>query len=106
MNKINQDSILRHHFEAKIDNRSRLRQVKNLDELIHFNIKTVADRMIEEGVLVDPESQSKGLYSLRKVVDPLLINSNFPQISKNRHPNASRRGVSLQSAHKKMTLKS
>ena len=78
LNAINQDSILRHHFECKLDNRSKLRQVKNLEELVSFKIKTVADKLVEDGVLVDPESQKKGLYSLRKVVDPLLVNTNFP----------------------------
>ena len=36
-----QDSIMRYHAECKLDNKLRLKQVKNLDELIHFKIKTV-----------------------------------------------------------------
>ena len=81
--------MLRSHFECKIENQTRLRNVKNLEELVGFQIKTITDKLTEEGVLVDPTSSKKGLYSLRKVVDPLLLNSNFPQISKVKHPGAT-----------------
>jgi len=41
--------------------------------------------MAEEGQLLTSESQMNGLYALRKVCDPLLANTNFPQLSKKAH---------------------
>ena len=71
---------MRHVYECKIDNKLRLKQVRNLEELIKFRIKTVGDNMAEEGTLVNPQSQQRGLYDLRKVVDPLLTGAGIPAI--------------------------
>ena len=49
-----------------------------MEELIHFKIRTVSDEMIDKGTLVNDASKKKGLYALRKVVDPLLSNKVFP----------------------------
>ena len=57
-----------------------------MEELIKFNIKTVADKMVEEGAMVTSASQKKGLFALRKVCDPLLPTAALPQISKKAHP--------------------
>ena len=78
---MSQDSILKHHVECKLDNKLRLKQVTNLEELIHFKIKTVSDKLVEDGSLVHPVSQKKGLYALRKVVDPLLTSQAFPAVT-------------------------
>ena len=75
---LTQDSILKHQAECKLDNKLRLKEVKNLEELIHFKIRTVSDQLIDEGTLVNEASKKKGLYGLRKVVDPLLTNKVFP----------------------------
>ena len=75
---LTQDSILRHHAECKMENKLRLKQVKNLEELIHFKIKTVSDKLVEDGTLIHPVSQTAGLYALRKVVDPLLTTDAYP----------------------------
>ena len=75
---LTENSIIKQHVECKIENKEKLRQVKNLEELIKFNIKTVADKMIEDGVMVSSHSQKKGLFALRKVCDPLLASSTFP----------------------------
>ena len=48
---ITDDLIMRQHAECKIDNKVRLKQVKNLEDLVKFNIKTVADKMAEQGIL-------------------------------------------------------
>lgn len=40
---LTEDTIMRQHAECKMDNKLRLKQVKNLEDLIKFNIKTVAD---------------------------------------------------------------
>lgn len=53
---LTQDSILKHHVECKIENKLRLKEVKNLEELINFKIKTVGDRLAESGGLINPES--------------------------------------------------
>jgi hypothetical protein len=37
------DAIVRQYAECKLDNNIRLKQVKNLEDLVKFNIKTVAD---------------------------------------------------------------
>lgn len=66
-----EDIILKQYAECKIDNKLRLKQVKNLEDLVKFNIKTVADMMAEQG-MVNTASQNHGIYSLRKVCDPLL----------------------------------
>ena len=39
---LTQDSILKHKAECKLDNKLRLKEVKNLEELIQFKIKTVS----------------------------------------------------------------
>jgi len=44
---ITDDMIMRQYAECKIDNKVRLKQVKNLEDLVKFNIKTVADKMAE-----------------------------------------------------------
>ena len=80
---LTQDSILKHHAECKMDNKLRLKQVRNLEELINFRIRTVSDKLIEGGTLVNHHSQKKGLYDLRKVVDPLLTSKAFPAVTKN-----------------------
>ena len=82
-----QDSILKHHVECKVENKMRLKQVKNLEDLINFRIKTVSDKLIEEGTLVNKNSKKKGLYSLRKVVDPLLTSKAFPAVTKSGYYN-------------------
>ena len=57
----------------------RLKEVKNLEELISFKIKTVGDKMIEEGSnIVHPSSIKKGLTGLRAIIDPLLTSKIFP----------------------------
>jgi hypothetical protein len=48
---ITDDLIMRHYAECKIDNKVRLKQVKNLEDLVRFNIKTVADKMAEQGIV-------------------------------------------------------
>ena len=68
-----------------MDNKFRLKQVRNLEELIKFRIKTVSDQLILDGTLVNDISQSRGLYDLRKVVDPLLTSAIHPAIS-NKNP--------------------
>jgi hypothetical protein len=79
---ITEDAILRQHAECKIDNRLRLKQVKNLEDLVKFNIKTVADRMTEHGLV---SVEQKQLHSLKKVCDPLLASSSLPQLAKRAH---------------------
>ena len=76
--RLTENSIIKQHVECKIENKEKLKQVKNLEELIKFNIKTVADKMVEDGVMVTSQSQKKGLYALRKVCDPLLASSALP----------------------------
>ena len=68
-------------MECKLDNKLRLKQVRNLEELINFKIKTVSDKLVEDGSLVNVVSQKRGLYDLRKVVDPLLTSKAFPAVS-------------------------
>ena len=52
MGLLTENSIIKQHVECKIENKEKLKQVKNLEELIKFNIKTVADKMVEDGVMV------------------------------------------------------
>lgn len=59
-----------------------MRKVKNLEELVNFRIKTVSDNLIEEGTLVNGISKQKGLYDLRRVIDPLLTNTIHPAVTK------------------------
>ena len=60
---------MRQHAFCKIDNKIRLKQVQNLEDLIRFNIKTVDDKLAEEGIMTGP---NKGMNSLKKICDPLL----------------------------------
>ena len=62
-----------------------------MEDLVKFSIKTVADKMVEEGVMVSSVSQKKGLFALRKVCDPLLATAAFPQISKKAHPSQTKK---------------
>ena len=62
---LTQDSILKHHMECKVENKQRLKEVKNLEDLINFRITTVSDKLMEDGTLVNAKSQAKGLYGLR-----------------------------------------
>ena len=57
----------------------RLKEVKNLEELINFRIKTVGDKLVEEGSnIAHPTSIRKGLTGLRAIADPLLTSKEFP----------------------------
>ena len=83
-----------------MDNKLRLKQVKNLDELINFKIKTVSDNMIDEGTLINDESRKKGLHALRKVVDPLLTSKAFPAtVTKTKDYRLEAGGSSVVSKH-------
>ena len=80
---LTQDSIMKHHAECKLDNKLRLKEVRNLEELINFRIKTVSDKLEEDGTIVNEVSMKKGLYALRAVVDPRLQGTTaFPAVSK------------------------
>ena len=71
---------MRHVYECKMDNKLRLKQVRNLEELIRFRIKTVSENLVEDGTLVNSLSKQNGLYELRKVVDPLLTTTALPAV--------------------------
>jgi len=75
---LTENIILRQYAECKIDNKIRLKQVQNLEDLIKFNIKTVADKLTEEGLV---KGNKKDIHSLKKVCDPLLSQSQLPQIA-------------------------
>jgi len=60
-------------MEAKQDNRSRLKQVKNLEELVNFRVSTVADRVAMAG------ENNEYLQHLKKETDPLLANYSKPR---------------------------
>ena len=80
---------MRHQAECKLDNKLRLKQVKNLDELIHFRISTVNGHMAENGNGLHPGTMhKKELSGLRRVIDPLLSNDAFLALS----PSAASRG--------------
>ena len=76
---LHQDTILNHQLNCKVENMMRLKEVKNLEELISFKIKTVGDKMIEDGSnIVHPSSIKRGLTGLRAVIDPLMTSKMFP----------------------------
>lgn len=62
--------ILHHQVEAKLDNKARLKQVKNLEELVKFKVSTVADRIAEHA----HGDSNEYLNQLRNETDPLLKN--------------------------------
>ena len=73
---LEEHSILKHVQECKTDNKLRLKQVRNLEELIKFRIKTVTEQLMQDGTIANDIAQNKsGLHELRKVVDPLLTSS-------------------------------
>lgn len=74
-----------------MDNKIRLKQVKNLAELIQFRIKTVGDNLMEDGNLLGGISKTQGLQALSKVVDPLLPHGFRP----NRINKQKRRGSKM-----------
>ena len=65
----------------------------------HFKIKTVSDKLVEDGTLIHPVSQNAGLYALRKVVDPLLTTDAYPApyLKKPKAGGRKRSKVTLQS---------
>jgi vacuolar-type H+-ATPase subunit I/STV1 len=74
-------SILDHLQECKRENNERLKQVKNLDELVMFKLTTVADKIKEE--YGKDGLEVMGLDMFQKICDPLLANhSNFKSLSK------------------------
>lgn len=65
-----------------MENKLRLKLVKNLEELVKFKITTVGDKLVQDGTLVHPASVKKsGLNGLRAIVDPLLTSKHFPATS-------------------------
>ena len=73
-----------------MDNKLRLKQVRNLEELIRFRIKTVSKNLVEDGTLVNSLSKQNGLYELRKVVDPLLTTTALPAVIRQKPHNSLR----------------
>ena len=54
-----------------------------MEELINFKIKTVGDKLIEEGSdIAHPISIRKGLTGLRAIAVPLLTSKEFPATGK------------------------
>jgi hypothetical protein len=67
-------SILEHLQECKRENNERLKQVRNLDDLVMFKLTTVADKIKQEHAQDGLEVM--GLEMFSKICDPLLANSN------------------------------
>jgi len=75
-------SILDHLQECKRENNERLKQVRNLDDLVMLKLTTVADKIKEEHA-GKPGVEIAGLDMFQKLCDPLLANSaNYQAISK------------------------
>ena len=74
-------SILEHLQECKRENNERLKQVKNLDDLVMFKLTTVADKIKQEHA--QDGLEVLGLDMFQKICDPLLANSsNYQPLSK------------------------
>jgi hypothetical protein len=74
-------SILEHLQECKRENNERLKQVRNLDDLVMLKLTTVADKIKQEHAGKGVEIL--GLDMFQKLCDPLLVNSaNYHSVTK------------------------
>lgn len=66
--------------DCKRENNERLRQVKNLEDLVMFKLTTVADKIKEEQ---GPSTDHQSLDMFQKICDPLLaVHNNYHQLPK------------------------
>jgi len=59
-----------HIYECKKENQEKLKQVRNLEDLVKFKVATVVDKIKESNDLKD----LKSLEIFQKICDPLLVN--------------------------------
>lgn len=57
------------HNLCKAQNRERLKEVRNLEDLVNFKVETIADKFSKEDELLNPN-----LVALKNICDPLLVN--------------------------------
>ena len=48
MLRTNPNFLIHQHNECKLDNKERLKNVSNLEDLVNFKVKTVADNLQED----------------------------------------------------------
>ena len=65
-------TILDHYRECKLENQSKLKEVRNLEDLVKFKLSTVADKIKDNAA-----GSVKGLEIFRKLCDPLLVNKSY-----------------------------
>ncbi|CDW76398.1 UNKNOWN [Stylonychia lemnae] len=70
--------LMEHMHECKKENQEKLRQVRNLEDLVKFKVATVVDKIKESNDMRD----MKGLEIFQKICDPLLVNQHYPQLTK------------------------
>jgi hypothetical protein len=80
-------SILDHLQDCKRENNERLKQVKNLEDLVMFKLTTVADKIKEEQGPENADLLSLDMF--QKICDPLLaVHNNFHQLPKKAYVNS------------------
>ena len=67
----NPNALLYQHNLCKQQNRDRLRDVRNLEDLVNFKVETIADKFNKDDEMLNPN-----LIALKNICDPLLINRN------------------------------
>lgn len=90
---LNSSALLQRHQECKQQNKERLKEVRNLEDLINFKVKTVADTMeaaTRKAAMnqLTSDQDQVSVSALKQICDPLLAGRHYPQLLQKRgvHP--------------------
>lgn len=95
--------MIHQHNICKLDNKERLRDVNNLQDLVKFKVRTVADQLIEnnkrqlqkiQSIPLDDEfsrnrlevlkleqiQTQNSINTIKHICDPMLAHRNYPQL--------------------------
>ena len=85
-----QNQMINQHHMCKQANANRLKEVKNLEDLVNFRVRTLADDIQEKTEGVKPKTS---MQALRQMCDPLLANrgsstfmANYPKLLGHSNP--------------------
>ena len=75
---IQPQQILDHLQDCKKENQQKLKNVRNLEDLVKFKLTTVVDKLKENS----EGQEMKGIEIFQKLCDPLLVNKHYPSLTK------------------------
>jgi hypothetical protein len=76
----NSNLLIEQNNQIRRENKERLKECKNLEDLVNFKVKTIADSLPFK-----QDSKGQSVQALKKICDPLLSNWEYPKLLKQKH---------------------